>query len=564
MPLPRIAIVGRPNAGKSSLLNLIAGSKVSIVDPTPGVTRDRVSAIVDLAPPVNTQQARTVEFIDTGGFGVYTAEGARFDEIGEDLAKLTASIEYQIAEAVKTADLVLLAIDTQAGITPQDEEIARLLREGRYAGESGKRRRREIGPAGGEDPGSRGQEVAKAGRGPAIQIVATKVDGPKWESHALEFSGLGFGEPLMVSSKNNYLRREFLERLWELVGEVEQERGPEAEASEGLGVTDLKVAIVGKRNAGKSTMVNTLAGEPRMIVSEIAGTTRDAVDVRMELDGKSLIVIDTAGLRKKKSFQNQIEWYALDRLERSIDRADVVLVLIDATTDVSQVDQQLAMMVQKAFKPAIIVVNKWDLVEGQRGPTGRPVTTADFEKYMRRELKGLDFAPIAFTSGLENLNVGETIDLAHDLHQQAGQRVTTGKLNRLLRQVIEERPPPNKLGTRPKVFFVAQTGVRPVTIVLVVNRPELFAPNYQRFLVNRLREMLPFPEVPIRLVVRERRRDQDDVADRARLHETGAEAGPMVDDFDESAERLLSDDESAVVEEFGEAEDAAQYFDDEE
>ncbi|MCC6675798.1 MAG: ribosome biogenesis GTPase Der [Phycisphaerales bacterium] len=556
MPLPRIAIVGRPNVGKSSLLNLIAGSKVSIVDPTPGVTRDRVTAIVDLLPPDNRDKARTVELIDTGGFGVYTAEGGRFDEIGEDLGKLTASIEYQIAEAVRSADLVLFAIDAQAGITPQDSEIARLLREGKYAGEGGKARRHE---------GTEGEKTPYH-KPPPVQIVATKVDGPKWETHALEFSGLGFGEALMVSSKNNYLRREFLDRLWELAGQVGP--GPSVPEEPAV-VADIKLAIVGKRNAGKSTMVNTLAGEPRMIVSEIAGTTRDAVDVRLELDGKSLIVIDTAGLRKKKSFQNQIEWYALDRLERSIERADVVLVLIDATTDVSQVDQQLAMMVQKAFKPAVIVVNKWDLVDGKRGPNGKIVTTIDFEKYIRKELRGLDFAPIAFTSGLENLNVKETIDLAHDLHEQAGRRVTTGKLNRWLREVIESRPPPNKLGTRPKVYFVAQTGVRPVTIVLVVNRPELFAPNYQRFLLNRLRETLPFPEVPIRLVVRERRRDRDDVLERAgrRMHDTGEkDLGPLVDEFDESAEALLSDEESAVVEEFGDlegAEDAGEFFDDE-
>jgi len=550
MPLPRIAIVGRPNVGKSSLLNLIAGAKVSIVDPTPGVTRDRVSAIVDLVPPINTLRARTVELVDTGGFGVYTAEGARFDEIGEDLGKLTASIEYQIAEAVKSADLVLLAIDAQAGVTPQDQEIARLLREGKYAGEGGKARRHE---------GAEGEKTPYH-KPPPVQVVATKVDGPKWETHALELSGLGFGEPLMVSSKNNYMRREFLDRLWALAGEVEEKRA--GAAPEPPMVADLKVAIVGKRNAGKSTMVNTLAGEPRMIVSEIAGTTRDAVDVRLELDGRSLIVIDTADLRKKKSMQSQIEWYALDRLERSIERADVVLILIDATTDVSQVDEQLAMMVQKACKPAIIVVNKWDLVDGKRGPGGKPVTTHTFETYIRRELKGLDFAPISFTSGLENLNVAETIELAHDLHEQAGRRITTGKLNRLLREVIEARPPPNKLGTRPKVYFVAQTGVRPVTIVLVVNRPELFAPNYQRFLVNRLREALPFPEVPIRLVVRERRRDRDEVEERSRLHETAAAAagGAVVDEFDESAESLLSDEESAVVEDFG---DEEEYFDEE-
>jgi GTP-binding protein len=328
--------------------------------------------------------------------------------------------------------------------------------------------------------------------------VATKVDGPRWEAHAHELAGLGFGEPMMCSATSNYMRRELFDWLYEIT--------PEAERGEEL-AADLKIAIVGKRNAGKSSLVNALAGEPRVIVSEIAGTTRDAVDVRFELGGRSIIAIDTAGVRRKKSFADRIEWFAYDRAKRAIDRADVVLMLIDATEKVSQVDEQLAMLVQRAHKPVVVVVNKWDLVEGRAGPTGKLVTPEAYDEYLRKELVGLSFAPIALMSAVSGLNIRQTIALAFDLHEQAGRRVTTGQLNRLIRGILEQRGPPNKLGSQVKLLYVAQVSVHPPTIVMVVNRPELVQPNYERFLLNRFREALPFPEVPIRLVVRGRRRD---------------------------------------------------------
>lgn len=502
MPIPRVAIVGRPNVGKSSLMNMLARAKVSIVDPTPGVTRDRVSAIVLLEHPDAKGPVRPIEFVDTGGFGVYTAEGERYDDVGEDLAQLTGSIESQIAAAVRDADLVLFAVDAQAGVTPQDEEIARLLREQRLG------RPTASAPRGARD--------ANARRVP-VRVVATKVDGPRWETHALEMSALGFDEPLMVSAKNNYMRRDLFDALYFLVPHTQDENTPAPHA-------DMKFAIIGKRNAGKSTLVNTLAGEPRMIVSEIAGTTRDAVDVRFEMDGKVLVAIDTAGLRKKKSFAGPVEWYAFDRLKLSVDRADVVLLLIDATTPVSQVDQQVAMLAQKAFKPTIIVVNKWDLAEGKVGPKGKKIGVDDYEQYLRREMKGLWYAPISFISGETGRNVRETIDLAIEMHQQASLRVTTGKLNRMVGAIVERNGPPSKIGAHAKLYYVAQTGVNPPTIVMVVNKPELFTANYQRFLLNRFREELPFTEVPIRLVIRGKRREEAE-ADRAQ------KATPVVDPF---------------------------------
>jgi len=501
-------------------MNMLARAKVSIVDPTPGVTRDRVSAIVQLEPPDGKGEMRSIEFVDTGGFGAYHAEGERYDDVGNDLKTLTVDIEAQIAAAIGDADLVLFAVDSQAGVTAQDLEIARLLREGKLAtggrGEEAKKRKDDAQ-----------KNIAPAKR-PPIRVIATKVDGPKWESHAMELAGLGFGEPLICSAKNSYFRRELVDELYAIVPETEK---PHSQALSPDGAPELRLAIVGKRNAGKSTLVNTLAGGPRVIVSEIPGTTRDAVDVRFELDGRSLIAIDTAGLRKKKAFAGAVEWYAYDRLKLSIDRADVVMMLIDATTKISQVDEQVAMLAQKAFKPVVMVVNKWDIAEGQIGPRGKAVGTGDYEDYLRKELKGLFFAPISFMSGQTGLNVAATIDLARELHNQSNTRVTTGQLNRIIRPVVERQGPPSKLGYRAKVFFVAQTSTCPPTIVMIVNRPDLFTPNYQRFLVNRLREALPFGEVPIRLVVRERRREE---ITKGRV--------PTVLGEDATAEELFSED----------------------
>lgn len=512
MPIPRVAIVGRPNVGKSSLMNMLAARRVSIVDDTPGTTRDRVGAIVALEGENPADPPVTVEMIDTGGFGVYTVEGRRVSNDGADLAPLGPHVERQIAHAVDTADLILLVIDTQVGLTAQDREIARLLREGGLGGQGPRRRARS---ADGHPADEASHPVTD--HGGKVVVVANKCDGPRWEAHAFEAAALGFGEPLLVSARNNYHRRDLVERLHEMLRPGgKARRRMKAEADEAARQADLQLAIVGKRNAGKSTLVNTLAGEERVIVSEIAGTTRDAVDVRFEMDGRSLVAIDTAGLRKRKSFQDRIEWWALDRCELAIRRCDVCLLLLDATVPISAVDKQLGMMIADQFKPVIIVVNKWDLAEGRpiadgharRGGAPRPVTTEDYEAYIRSELKGLWFAPIAFMSASSGRNVRETIDLAFELHQQSLTRTTTGVLNRLVRRILERQGPSSGTGTFTKLLFVAQVAVAPPTIVCVVNHPDLFTPNYQRFLLNRFREELPFTEVPIKLLIRGRRRDE--------------------------------------------------------
>jgi GTP-binding protein len=567
-------------------MNMIAGRKVSIVDPTPGVTRDRVSTIAELPSPDGKGPIKLAEFVDTGGYGVYVAEGGRFDEIGHDLTKLTGSIEDQIARAVQDADLVLFAIDAQAGLTPPDMEIARLLRERRYgdrksvkdkkaakeaalkaakklAKKTAKKtaKKKTSKKASAEPPAEQPEEAARTG--PEIHVVATKVDGPKWETHALEFSGLGFGEPLMCSAKNNYMRRDFIDRVYGLL--------PRPPKREQRPTADMMLAIIGKRNAGKSTLVNTMAGEPRVIVSEIPGTTRDAVDVRFEMDGRSLVAIDTAGLRRKRSFQGPIEWYAFDRARLAIDRADVVLLMIDATEKISQVDEQLAMLCQKRHKPVAIVVNKWDLVEGQRNQDGKLITTDDYEKYVRDELKGLHYAPISFMSGESGLNVRETVGLAFELLDQARTRVTTGVLNRLIREIVKKHAPSDKLGSHAKVYFAAQTRTNPPTITLIVNKPEMFVNAYQRYIMNRIRERLAFAEVPIRLVIRLRRRDEA----KAGLGETDIGALGSLDEstllgtLEDEAQRVAAE-EAAELANLGEGEldespasdDADQSFED--
>jgi len=535
MPIPRVAIVGRPNVGKSSLLNLIAQSRVAIVDPVPGVTRDRLSTVIDLDPPGGDGPRRPVEVIDTGGFGVYVAEGRRYDEVGADLATLTGDIELQIAAAVGSADLILFAVDVQAGITPQDEEIAKLLREQKL--------------------GARGRDGMAKGELVPVRLMATKVDSEYWETHAYELAGLGFGVPLMCSSKTKYMRRTMLDELYEIVPDTleDDEERPDP---------GLRLAIVGKRNAGKSTLVNTLAGQERVIVSEIAGTTRDAIDVRIERpDGRVITAIDTAGLRRKKSFQERVEWYAYDRAQRAIERADVVVLLVDALEKVSQVDEQLGELVKQSYKPVIIAVNKWDVAGGAIGVKGRPVNVDDYQTYVRKELKGLPFAPLAFASAKGGLNIDEIVDLAFELHGQATTRVGTGELNRTIEKIVARQGPTSKAGMHGRIYYSAQVKTEPPTLVLVVNRPEMFKGAYERYLMNRLREELPYDEVPIRVIFRSRKR-----AELAALRAGKARRSDVTKDrfFTVDSETQQIGDETAIVQDLFRdlPDDAAAYFED--
>lgn len=460
--LPRLAIIGRPNVGKSSLFNRIAGRRISIVDPTPGVTRDRVTTIVELDPPpeMRDQEPRFVELMDTGGYGVYSAEGGEIDDAGKDLSALTPDIEKQIRTAAEQAELILFVIDARDGIVPLDEMVAKLIRT--------------------------------AGLSQKVISVANKVDDPSWDADGIEAAALGFGEPVLVSANSGYGTRMLKEALWERLGSVSVTEKPEN--------PEALFAIVGRRNAGKSSLVNALAGEPRVIVSEIAGTTRDAVDVRFDMGGKVLVAIDTAGVRKRKSWADDVEFYSYARTENAIDRADVCVLLLDATEKCSQVEKRLASKLEESYKPTVIAVNKWDLVAGK-------LTPKDYIEYLTQEFPGLEYAPIVFISAKDGTGLREMLAMIANLDQQAKHREGTGRINNAVRTILEARGPSSNLGTRAKVFYVAQIDVKPPTIAMVVNKPDLFEGTYERYFKNQLREHLPFSEVPIKLVFSERKRE---------------------------------------------------------
>jgi GTP-binding protein len=281
--------------------------------------------------------------------------------------------------------------------------------------------------------------------------------------------------------------------LWDRVDAVRAHERPEDPT--------VRFAIVGRRNAGKSSLVNALAGEPRVIVSEIAGTTRDAVDVRFELDGKALVAIDTAGVRKRKSWADDVEFYSNARTDAAIDRADVCVLLLDATEKSSQVEKRLASQLEEKYKPAVIAVNKWDLVASKLSPK-------DYIEYLTQEFPGLEFAPIVFVSAKDSTGLRELLGMVANLAQQAAHREGTGRVNHAVRTILEARGPSSSLGTRAKVFYVAQIDVKPPTIAMVVNKPSLFEGSYERYFKNQLREHLPFSEVPIKLVFSERKREK--------------------------------------------------------
>ena len=477
-PLPvgadpvRFAIVGRPNVGKSSLMNMLAGRRVSIVDPTAGVTRDRLSTGAEIPLEDGSGGTLALEIVDTGGYGIV------------DRDDLAGEVERQIAEGLGEADAVLFVIDAVEGVTPLDERAARVLRE--------------------SGAGSGGGNAAK----PVI-VVANKMDAPTQATEGWEAMTLGFGEPVFVSATTRHNRHALEARLREAALEAKQQR-----AAAGMGPREplgsgLKLALVGKRNAGKSTLLNSLAGQQRVIVSEKAGTTRDSIDVEVTMkpvDPKdepiAFTAIDTAGVRKTKSLGDSIEFYSQHRSLRSVRRADVVLLLLDATVPVSQVDQILSQEVQKHFKPCVIVVNKWDLI-GRDAEGNRVMDQEEYVTYLEDALRGLDYAPIVFISAKNGTRLRDVVALAHNLHEQSSHRVGTGELNRFFEAVYQRRGPgTNKAGRQPRLFYATMPATNPPTLALFVNDPDLFDHNYQRYLMNQIREELPFSEVPIKLLIR--------------------------------------------------------------
>lgn len=435
--LPKVAIVGRPNVGKSSLFNWLANVRISIVEPTPGVTRDRLST------PIELDDNCWVDLIDTGGMGVI------------DKDDLTEDVEKQIAIAIKEASVVLFVGDARDGVVPLDELVAKKLRL-----------------------------VNK----PVIMVV-NKCDVAKYESNAQDFRRFGYAPFLMVSAHQGRGRADLLEAIKAALPKDWDDLAAPKEA-------ELKIAIVGRRNVGKSTFINSLAEEDRVIVSEVAGTTRDSIDVRFERDGKTIVAIDTAGIRRKGSVADSIEFYSLARAERSIRRADVVLLFFDAEQTTSIVDKQLVSYIAENYKPAIFVVNKWDLLKKQGKLTG------EWAEYLHKTFPALEHVPIAFTTAMDHKNVVKVLNLAQMLQKQSQSRVSTAKLNDCLRKAIEKKPPTMRHGKNPRLYYATQTDVNPPTMILFTNVHDVFSESYQRYLMKRIRNELPFKEVPVRFMWR--------------------------------------------------------------
>ncbi len=441
MALARVAIVGRPNVGKSTLFNRLTGSRIAIVEPTPGVTRDRISAPARLS---SAHEERTIELSDTGGIGVVDR-----DDLGAD-------VEREITRALERSDLILFLVDARAGLVPDDAAIAARLRR-----------------------------LKKP-----VMLVCNKVEGEKlsWEVDA--FRALGIGEdPFAISAQNGDgvydLEEEILRRL------------PPPEPDERAPRSTFKLAIVGRRNAGKSTLVNALAREERVIVSSIPGTTRDALDVQVERGGELFTLIDTAGVRKRTKHDDAIEFFSFARSYRAMRRADVVLLLFDATQRISAIEKRLARYVRDHYRVVLLGANKWDLVRSGLEPE-------DFRAYLDQELPGLSFAPITFLSAKTGQNVAGTFELARELFRNASVRIPTAELNRILEKAVESRSPGSR-GQRVKIGYATQAESSPPTFVLFVNDARLIGKTYLRYLENRLRELTPLSEVPIRFVVRDKR-----------------------------------------------------------
>jgi GTP-binding protein len=443
MGVPQVAIVGRPNVGKSSLFNWLAGKRLAIVDPTAGVTRDRVSHLVQFGE-------RFIELVDTGGMGI------------EDADNLTEQIEEQIDSAIDSAAVILFVVDTRDGMMPLDRKVDERLRYVKVP----------------------------------IICVANKTDHAGLDSQADEFHRMG-RKVIATSAKEGRGKDELIEAALEKLPPEEADAAP---LEDGV----MKVAIVGRRNTGKSTLVNTLAQAERVIVSEVPGTTRDSIDVRYEMDGKTFVAIDTPGFRRGKSISTDIDFYSTHRAQRAIRRADVVLLFFDASQRISKVDKQLCDYIAQQYKPCIFVVNKWDLMTGKM-PMDKWV------RYLRDTFRTMLYVPIAFITGQTGKNVKAMLNHAQMLFKQSRMRLSTSQLNKLLRAAIEKNPPPTQQNRRARIFFAMQVAEEPPTIVLFCNEPRLISKSYQRYLLGVFRDQLKFNEVPIKLYLR--RREQSDERD---------------------------------------------------
>ena len=436
MGKPIVAIVGRPNVGKSTLFNIFANSRISIVEDTPGVTRDRLYA---------DTESLDNEFmmVDTGGIEIMNTD------------KIAVSIRQQAQIAIAEADVILFVCDARAGITHEDAEVAKMLRQSKKP----------------------------------IVLAINKADSPKQEMEIFEFYNLGIGEPIPVSAANHLGLGDLLDAV--------VEKFPETSAyGEDGNEDEIKVALIGRPNVGKSSIFNTLVGEERSIVSDVAGTTRDAIDTPVIREGQKFLFIDTAGMRRKARIDEPIEKYSIIRSLRAVDRSDVVLMVIDAIDGITEQDKKIAGYAHEAGKGIVLVVNKWDLYDKDNTSTLR------YTENLRRELVFMQYAPVVFVSAMTKQRIHRLPEVIHYVAEQNAMRISTSVLNQVVEDAIAINPPPTEKGQRLKILYATQVKIKPPTFVIFVNEPEIMHFSYQRYLENKLREAFGFEGTPLQMIIR--------------------------------------------------------------
>ncbi len=455
MAKPVVALVGRPNVGKSTLFNRLTGERLAVVDDVPGTTRDRLVAEAEWV-------GREFLIVDTGGIDpTQNAAGKQPLSIGS--AEFIEQIRYQAEMAIEDADLVLFVTDAASGVTPADQEVAQILR--RY---------------------QRNEE----GRWmPPVLLVVNKADSAVRRDNALEFYQLGMGEPYPISAQHGTGTGDLLDAV---VAELPP--APEVEEEE-----TVKIAIAGKPNAGKSSLLNRLLGQERAIVSPIPGTTRDAVDTPLEFNGVKMTLIDTAGIRKRGKIVPGVEKYSVLRSLSAIERADVVLLVIDAADGITAQDTHIAGFILDAWKSAVVLVNKWDAIEKDA------YTMDEYTRHVRQELNFMDYVPVLFISAKTGQRVEQVLPTALRVQEERLVRISTSQLNQVLEKAEAAHPAPSQAGRQLKIYYGTQVRSDPPTFLLYVNDPKLGHFSYLRYLENRLREAYPFEGTPVRFVLKARR-----------------------------------------------------------
>ena len=446
---PNVAIVGRPNVGKSELFNRLVGRKIAIVHDQPGITRDRISAVC-------TRGEQPFVVWDTGGVG------------GAGESELSTEVRRAVEEAVRSSDLLLFLVDAKDGLSPLDQELARMLRKSQKP----------------------------------VVLVVNKIDTEKHENLAVDFASLGFSQSLSVSAAHGRGISELIETIDRLL--------PSPSATDQSPVTSsqsLSIAIIGRPNVGKSSLINSIVRSERAIVSELPGTTRDSVDILYERNGQKFLFIDTAGIRRRGKQSSSVEVFSVMRAERSIRRADLCVLIVDLTMGVTAQDKRIAGLIQKARKAALVVLNKWDLMKPKRSERKMMAQLVD---ETRARIFFLDYAPVLIASALTGENIEKLFEFIGKIRRAARERIGTGILNRLLRSAFAANPPPMVSGRRLKLFYAAQASgnpeamVEPAEFILFVNEPRLLSETYRRYLEGRIRDVEKYPGLPVLLKTRAR------------------------------------------------------------